>query len=103
MSPKIKLYNNNENSKNKSICKTAIYPENFEKLIQLAKEFVPSTDNKKRYQLIELKAHREITTQEDFELMTNEYQDEKTVKILIILKLLIKHIIFFNLFFHNNP
>ena len=83
MSPKIKLFNNNEKSKNKGLCRTATYPENFEKLIQLAKEFVPSTDNTKRYQLIELKANREITTQEDFELMTNEYQDEKAVKILV--------------------
>ena len=77
MSPKIKLFNN------KGLCKTALYPESFESLIQLAKEFVPSTDNTKRYQLIELKANREIITQEDFEIMTNEYQDEKAVKILV--------------------
>ena len=61
----------------------AVFPENFDKLIKIAKEFVPSEDNTKRYQLIELKAKREIINQQDFELMENEYQDEKAVKILV--------------------
>ena len=79
MSTKIKLYN----PLNKKLIKAATFPENFDKLLKIAKEFVPSEDNTKRYQLIELKANREIINQQDFELMANEYQNEKTVKILV--------------------
>ena len=75
--PKVKLYNSN------GLCRKIPYPSNFEELIKKAKEFVPYEENTKRYQLIELKVKREITTQEDFELMTEEYQNEETVKIQV--------------------
>ena len=75
--PKVKLYNS------KGLCRKIPYPSNFEELIKKAKEFVPYEENTKRYQLIDLKVKREITTQEDFELMTEEYQNEETVKIQV--------------------
>ena len=77
MAPIIKLYNM------EGQCKKIPYPENFGKLIEIVKEFVPSNDNTKRYQLIELKANREIINEEDFKLMTDEYVSEKVVKINI--------------------
>jgi hypothetical protein len=68
----------------KGECKKIKYPESFDELIKAVKEFVPSLDNQKRYQLIDEKKGREIATQENFEIMTNEYLNNKiTPKIRI--------------------
>ena len=77
MAPRVKLFNI------EGLCKVISYPSNFDELIKKAKEFVPFQENTKRYQLIELKANKEITTQEDFELMTKEYQNEKNIRIKV--------------------
>ena len=77
MSKRVKLYNSKNN------CKVIAYPKSFDELIQRAKEFVHTQDNTKRYQLIEFKAKREITTQEDFELMSEEFINEKVIKIRV--------------------
>ena len=77
MAPRVKLFNI------EGSCKLIPYPSNFDELIKKAKEFVPFQENTKRYQLIELKANKEITTQEDFELMTKEYQNEKNIRIKV--------------------
>ena len=64
--------------------KRIAYPESFDELIKAVKEFVPSEDNNKRYQLIDEKIGREIATQQNFELMTTEYSNNKaTPKIKI--------------------
>ena len=68
----------------KGLCKIMSYPKSFDELIIEVKKFVPSSDNKKRYQLIDEKIGKEISTQEDFILMTNEYLNNKiTPKIKI--------------------
>ena len=61
----------------KGLCKMMSYPKSFDELIVEVKKFVPSNDNKKRYQLIDEKIGKEISTQEDFILMTNEYLNNK--------------------------
>ena len=68
----------------KDECKKIVYPGSFDELIKAIKEFVPSLDNKKRYLLIDEKRGREIATQENFEIMTNEYFNNRiTPKIRI--------------------
>ena len=62
----------NEMGQNKKIK----YPKSFDELIKAVKEFVPSLDNNKRYQLIEGKNGKEIATQQNFETMTKEYLNE---------------------------
>jgi len=59
------------------------FPKNFEELLQKAQTFIPLEDSTKRYQFMEEKANREITNQDDFELMSKEYETEKTIKILV--------------------
>lgn len=63
--------------------KRADFPMNYKSLIEKVQEFMPLNNPNKRYQLIEEKANREITGQEDFEKMSNEYMDENVIKITV--------------------
>ena len=65
------------------VAKRADFPMNFKSLIEKVQEFMPLNNPNKRYQLIEEKANREITGQEDFEKMSNEYMDENVIKITV--------------------
>lgn len=67
----------------KGVCRKMKFPESFEELINSVKDYVPSLDNSKRYQLIEEKFKREIATQKDFEIMKSDYKNEKSIKIQI--------------------
>ena len=67
----------------KGLAKRIDFPKNFEELLQKAQTFIPLEDSTKRYQFMEEKANREITNKDDFELMSKEYQTEKTIKILV--------------------
>ena len=59
------------------------YPNNLDKLYKSIREFAPINDPNKKYELIEENAEREIEDQEDFELMTKEYINKKSIKIRI--------------------
>ena len=65
------------------VAKRADFPMNYKSLIEKVQEFMPLNNPNKRYQLIEEKANREITGQEDFEKMSNEYMDENVIKITV--------------------
>jgi hypothetical protein len=65
------------------LAKRIDFPKNFEELLQKAQTFIPLEDSTKRYQFMEEKANKEIINQEDFELMSKEYETEKTIKILV--------------------
>ena len=67
----------------KGLCKRLRFPESFDELINYVKDFVPSLDDSKRYQLIEEKFKREIATQQDFEIMKSDFKNEKFLKIHI--------------------
>ena len=71
----LKLCNEN------GLCRRMKFPESFDELINDVKDFAPSIDDSKRYQLIEEKFKREIATQKDFEIMKSDYKNEKSVKI----------------------
>ena len=58
------------------------FPENFDKLMEIVKNFFPIDTNTKSYQLIDENLDREIHGQEDYELMNKKYQ-KGTVKVLI--------------------
>ena len=68
---------------NDGIAKRGEFPNNFQELIEKAKEFVQINENNQKYQFIEDKANREIRHQEDFELMSKEYENEKIIKITV--------------------
>ena len=68
---------------NEGIAKRGDFPNNFQELIDKAKEFIPINENFQKYQFIEDKANREIRHQEDFELMNKEYENEKVIKITV--------------------
>ena len=59
------------------------FPKDFESLIKKVQEFIPLNDSTKRYQFIEEKAKREITGQEDYEIMSKEFINENIVKITV--------------------
>ena len=65
------------------IAKRADFPVDFNSLIQKVKEFIPLNDQNKRYQLIEEKAKREITSEEDYQMMSNEYINEDVIRITV--------------------
>ena len=65
------------------IAKKSDFPNDFEALEEKAKEFKPINENNQRYQFIEENTNREIRNQEDFNLMSEEYQNDKIVKISI--------------------
>ena len=61
----------------------AQFPKDFESLIKKVQEFMPLNDSTKRYQFIEEKAKREITGQEDYEIMSKEFINENIIKITV--------------------
>jgi hypothetical protein len=63
--------------------KRAEFPKDFETLIKKVQEFMPLNDNSKRYQFIEEKAKREITSQEDYEIMSKEYINENVIRVTV--------------------
>ena len=65
------------------LAKRIDFPKNFEELLQKAQAFIPLEDSTKRYQFMEEKGNREILNQDDFELISKEYETEKTIKILV--------------------
>ena len=65
------------------VAKKSDFPADFESLEEKAKEFKPINENAQRYQFIEENTNREIRNQEDFNLMSEEYQNDKIVKISI--------------------
>ena len=65
------------------LAKRIDFPNNFNSLIQKCNELIPLNDQSKRYQLIEEKAKREITNQEDYEKMSEEYKEENLIKITV--------------------
>jgi len=65
------------------VAKKSDFPADFESLEEKAKEFKPINENNQRYQFIEENTNREIRNQEDFNLMSEEYQNDKIVKISI--------------------
>ena len=68
---------------NDGIAKRCDFPNSFQELIEKAKEFNPINENNQKYQFIEDKANREIRHQEDFELMSKDYENEKIIKITV--------------------
>ena len=65
------------------VAKKSDFPADFDALEEKAKEFKPINENNQRYQFIEENTNREIRNQEDFNLMSEEYQNDKIVKISI--------------------
>lgn len=65
------------------VAKKSDFPADFESLEEKAKEFKPINENNQRYQFIEENTNREIRNQEDFNLMSEEYKNDKIVKISI--------------------
>jgi hypothetical protein len=63
--------------------KRAEFPKDFETLIKKVQEFMPLNDNSKRYQFIEEKAKREITSQEDYEIMSKDYINENVIRVTV--------------------
>lgn len=65
------------------LAKRIDFPNDFNELIQKTESFLPIDETSKKYQFIEEKQNREIRHQEDFELMSKNYKNEKTTKILV--------------------
>ena len=65
------------------IAKKSDFPNDFEALEEKAKEFHPINESTQRYQFIEENTNREVRHQEDFALMSQEYEKEKIIKISI--------------------
>jgi len=65
------------------IAKKSDFPNDFEALEEKAKEFHPINENTQKYQFIEENKNREVRHQEDFALMSKEYEKEKIIKISI--------------------
>ena len=68
---------------NQGLAKRIDFPNDFDELIQKTESFLPIEQSSKKYQFIEEKQNREIRHQEDFELMSKKYKNEKTIKILV--------------------
>ena len=69
--------------KTQSLVKKFEFPNNFSSLIKKIIELNPSNDPTKRYQLIEEKSQKEIATEEDFVKMSDEYKNEKIIRITV--------------------
>ena len=69
--------------KGPSSIKKATIPKDFNSLMEKVQEFIQLEGPNQRYQLIDEKGKREITNQEDFEKMSNEYLNENIIKITI--------------------
>jgi hypothetical protein len=69
--------------RNQKIAKRIDFPNNFSDFILKIIEFSPFNEPTKRYQLIEEKSQKEIITEEDFLKMSDEYKNEKLIKITV--------------------
>ena len=69
--------------RNQKIAKRIDFPNNFSDFILKIREFSPFNEPTKRYQLIEEKSQKEIITEEDFLKMSDEYKNEKLIKITV--------------------
>ena len=69
--------------RNQKIAKRIDFPNNFNDFILKIIEFTPLNELTKRYQLIEEKSQKEIITEEDFLKMSDEYKNEKLIKITV--------------------
>ena len=69
--------------RNQKIAKRIDFPNNFSDFILKIREFSPFNEPTKRYQLIEEKSQKEIITEEDFIKMSDEYKNEKLIKITV--------------------
>ena len=65
------------------LAKRIDFPNDFNELVEKTKSFLPIEENTKKYQFIDEKVDREIRHQEDFELMSKNYENEKTIKLLV--------------------
>lgn len=65
------------------IAKRIEFPNDFNTLIQKCQELIPLNDQSKRYQFIEEKEKREITNQEDFQKISNEFIKENVIRITV--------------------
>ena len=65
------------------LAKRIDFPKTFDELIEKTKTFLNIDEHTKKYQFMDEKVNREIRHQEDFELMSKAYEEEKTVKILV--------------------
>ena len=65
------------------IAKRLDFPKSFQELEEKVKEFIPINETNQKYQFIEETAKREVRNPEDFDLMSKELQNEKTIKISI--------------------
>ena len=68
---------------NQGLAKRIDFPNSYNELIEKTQSFLPIDENTKKYQFIEEKQNREIKHQEDFDLMSKKYQNEKVTKILV--------------------
>ena len=80
MSRAIKLF---KSEAQQNLVKKIPYPNDFNQLIKSVRDYAPIDEQNKKYELIEEEAKRVIEDQEDFELMSREYIDKKTIKIRI--------------------
>ena len=80
MSRAIKLF---KSEAQQNLVKKIPYPNDFNQLIKSERDYAPIDEQNKKYELIEEEAKRVIEDQEDFELMSREYIDKKTIKIRI--------------------
>ena len=65
------------------IAKKSDFPKDFEALEEKAKEFHPINESTQKFQFIDENTNMEIRHQEDFDLMSREYENEKIIKISI--------------------
>ena len=68
---------------NQGLAKRIDFPKDFNDLIEKTQTFLPINESVKKYQFIDENVEREIRHQEDFELMSNNYGNEKIVKLLV--------------------
>ena len=65
------------------LAKRIDFPNDFNELIEKTQSFLPIDENTKKYQFIDEKVDREVRNQEDFELMSKNYEKEKILKLLV--------------------
>ena len=69
--------------KDDGIAKRVDFPNSFQELEDKAKEFAPINEKCQTYQFIDENTKREIRHQDDFDLMSKEYENTKVIKISI--------------------
>ena len=78
----IKLFVGLNNKK----CKKINYPNDFNDLIKSVKEYLNRIEQDKNFKLIENVLNREIEDEKDFQLMTENYKNEESVKINVFIE-----------------